>query len=117
MKHKKTAGNRRKFNVLLSTGSAQCAMMTLKPGEASDDEPHNEHPNSEQWLYVISGNGVAVAKKPKRRRSNRIEPGSLLLIEKRELHQVKCTGTQPLVTLNFYTPLAYTDSGDPKQRR
>jgi mannose-6-phosphate isomerase-like protein (cupin superfamily) len=116
MKHKKTNGNRRKFDVLLSTATAQCAMMTLKPGEASETEPHNEHPQSEQWLYVISGTGEAIAKSAGNWRRVRLSPGSLLLIEKRELHQVKCTGTEPLVTLNFYTPLAYTPTGEPKRK-
>jgi mannose-6-phosphate isomerase-like protein (cupin superfamily) len=117
MKHKKTSGNRRKFDVLLSTATSQCAMMTLKPGEASEEEPHNEHPQSEQWLYVISGAGEAIAKSGTRRRRVRLSAGSLLLVEKRELHQVRCTGDASLVTLNFYSPLAYTPGGEPKQKK
>jgi mannose-6-phosphate isomerase-like protein (cupin superfamily) len=114
MKHVK-ASRRKKFDVLLSTRTAQCAMMTLKPGEASEEQPHNEHPQSEQWLYVISGSGQAVARRGTARRTIKLQAGSLLLVEKRELHQVKCTGTVPLVTVNFYAPLAYTKSGEPKQ--
>ena len=42
-----------------STREMQAAMMTLRPGGTSDDEPSNEHRGSEQWLFVISGSGEA----------------------------------------------------------
>ena len=35
-------------------------MMTLQPGGTSDDEPSNEHPRSEQWVFVLSGTGEAL---------------------------------------------------------
>jgi hypothetical protein len=38
---------------------AQAAMMTLRPGQSSSDEPVNEHPRCEQWLFVIAGAGRA----------------------------------------------------------
>ena len=109
MKHHKTgtAANRRQlFKVLASTRSAQAAMMTLQPGEDTG-EPQNEHPDSEQWLFVIAGSGQARVGK----RRVGLAEGSLLLIEKGEVHQVRNTGRKPLVTLNFYAPPAYTASG------
>src|SRR5262245_46449689 len=59
MKHIKTGRKRGKFDLLTTTGNVQAAMMTRKPGGASDEEPSNEHRSSEQWLYVISGSGEA----------------------------------------------------------
>lgn len=103
MRHLKTRRHRSKFRVLETTRSAQAAMMVLRPGQSTGDEPENEHPRAEQWLYVISGAGRAVIGN---RRLN-IAEGSLLLIEKGEVHQIACKGRDPLVTLNLYAPPAY----------
>ena len=97
-------------------------MMTLGKGESSSDEVSNEHPRSEQWLFVISGSGVAiVASRTKKTRSTkertvRIRTGSLILIEKRERHQIRNTGRRPLKTINFYVPPAYSKDGEVKSR-
>jgi mannose-6-phosphate isomerase-like protein (cupin superfamily) len=109
MKHIRTATARGKlFKPLLNTTSVQAAMMTLAPGKSSSDEPVDEHPKAEQWLFVVSGSGVAIGK------SSRIaiREGSLLLIQKNEPHQIKNTGRKPLVTINFYSPPAYTDDAE-----
>lgn len=110
MRHIKTGSVRAFFKVLASTRSAQAAMMVLKPGQDTGD-PQNEHPRSEQWLFVVSGTGRALVKK----RRVPLRKNSLLLIEKGETHQIKNTGTRPLVTLNFYAPPAYTPAGDVKE--
>jgi mannose-6-phosphate isomerase-like protein (cupin superfamily) len=41
-----------------------------------------------------------------------LHPGTLLLIEHRDKHEIKNTGQELLRTLNIYVPLAYTESGD-----
>ena len=110
MRHLRTTG-RAHFRVLESTRSAQSALMVLKPGQ-STGQLQNEHPRSEQWLFVVSGRGQAVVNQ----RRLAIREKSLLLIEKGELHQVSNTGRSPLVTLNFYAPPAYTDDGELKER-
>ena len=97
------------FKVLATAESGQAAMMVLKPGE-STGEPDNEHPQSEQWLYVIFGNGRLKAGT----RTITILQGSLVLIEKGETHQVSNNGRRPLITLNFYAPPAYNAEGKPK---
>jgi mannose-6-phosphate isomerase-like protein (cupin superfamily) len=106
------AAGRRKsmFNVLASTSAAQAAMMTLKPGQSTSDEPENEHPRCEQWLFVVAGTGKAVVGK----RRVALKANSLLLIERGEAHRITNTGRSPLVTLNLYVPPAYTKSGDLK---
>lgn len=107
MRHIKTGSKRGSFKPLASTASAQAAMMVLRPGQ-STGEPDNEHPNSEQWLFVISGTGEAKVN----RRRVRIGANSLLLIEKDEVHQVTNTGKKPLITLNLYAPPAYDAKGE-----
>jgi mannose-6-phosphate isomerase-like protein (cupin superfamily) len=110
MRHIKTGTKRAMFTVLHATRDAEAAMMTLKPGQSTSDEPENEHPRCEQWLFVLSGTGRAVVGK----RRVAIKPNSLLLIEKGEPHQITNTGRTPLVTLDFYAPPAYTKAGDLK---
>ena len=109
MRHVKTASKRRgMFTHLVKTRAAQAAMMVLKPGEDTG-KPQNEHARSEQWLYVVSGSGEALVNK----RTVKVAEGSLLLIEKGEIHQVRNTGRSPLVTVNLYVPPGYTEDGEP----
>jgi mannose-6-phosphate isomerase-like protein (cupin superfamily) len=110
MRHISTAGHRSMFDVLITTASAQAAMMTLQPGKSSSDEPTDEHPRCEQWLFVIRGAGRATTG----RRRIALKPNMLLLIETGEPHQITCTGSKPLVTLNLYVPPAYTKRGELK---
>ena len=86
--------------------------MVLQPGQ-STGEPQNEHPRSEQWLFVVSGAGKALVN----HRRVAIRECSLLLIEKGEIHQIVNTARQALVTLNFYAPPAYTKEGEPIKRK
>ena len=112
MKLIRTKSHRGSFEPLCATGKSQAAMMTLAPGESSDEEFSNEHPRSEQWLYVISGRGTAAVGRQKHRpRQVRLSAGALLVIEQRELHQITNSGTAPLRTLNIYVPPAYQANG------
>lgn len=108
MKHINTSKKRGMFQVVLESRSVQAAMMTLQKGQSSSDEPENEHPKAEQWIYVISGTGQAIVGKKR----SKLTAGSLVLIEKNEAHQIKQTGNEPLVTVNFYAPPAYTEDGE-----
>ncbi len=116
MKHFKTGRSRAKFDVLGATRGAQAAMMTLRPGDSSDDEPSNEHPRSEQWVFVLSGTGVArTGKRRSSIRSVKLAENSLLLIEKGELHQIVATGREAMRSINFYIPPAYDANGEPRE--
>ena len=108
MRHLRTGSKRAMFKHLVRTSSAQAATMVLQPGKDTG-EPENEHPRSEQWLFVVSGSGQALVNKQK----VSISEGSLLLIEKGEIHQIRNTGRSPLVTINLYVPPAYTEDGEP----
>jgi len=89
----------RYFSVVMETDEAQAAEMTVEPGRKVGG-PDNRHTDSDQWLYVVSGTGVAtVAGEP-----TRIDAGDLLLIETGESHGIENDGDDPLKTVNFYTP-------------
>lgn len=114
MQHVPTGKHRGQFDLLARTRDVQAAKMTLKPGGVSEDEPDNEHPSSEQWLFVVSGTGeVRIGKTKQRLRKMSLQANSLLVIEKGELHQIRNTGRKPLVTINFYVPPAYDAQGEP----
>lgn len=99
------------FQVLTGNARSQAAVMVLPPGESTGDPQHSEHPRSDQWLYVSAGNGVAVVQG----REHPLRPGSLILIEAGEGHEIRNTGDTPLETLNVYVPPAYDREGEPLQ--
>jgi len=90
------------FHVLASTGRSQAAIMVLDVG-SSTGGPTNRHPDSDQWLYVISGEGTAIVDG----NEVNLQPGSLLLIAAGENHEIRTTGQHPLETLNVYAPPEY----------
>jgi mannose-6-phosphate isomerase-like protein (cupin superfamily) len=102
-----TRGHSEEFDVIANTEHVQAAIMTLRGRSASDDVPRNEHARSEQWLFVVSGTGTAtLISKGARRRTVKLRPGSLLIIEKGDLHQIK-HARRGARTINFYSPPAY----------
>jgi mannose-6-phosphate isomerase-like protein (cupin superfamily) len=111
MKHVDTSKKRGFFKRLIQSADLQAATMVLRPGQSSSDEPENEHPASEQWLYVVSGIGRAKVGN----RAVKLGEGSLLLIERGEPHQITNTGQVQLVTVNFYAPPAYGEKGEVKR--
>jgi len=117
MKHLRTGTKRSEFAVLTASRDVQAAKMTLPPGAASDDDVSNEHSQSEQWLFVLSGSGEAVVgRKRSAVRRVRLARGSLLLIEKHELHQIRNTGRKTMSAITFYAPPAYRPNGEPRSR-
>ena len=99
------------FQVAFGNADAQAAEMTLPPGE-HEGGPDNRHRGSDQWLYVVAGTGVAIVEKKR----HPLRPGTLLLIERGETHEIRNTGEGALQTLNVYVPPAYTDDGEPLPR-
>jgi mannose-6-phosphate isomerase-like protein (cupin superfamily) len=74
--------------------------MVLAPGDA-EGGADNRHRGADQWLYVLSGSGEAIV---------------LLVIERKEKHQIRNSGRGLLRTLNFYVPPAYRRDGNPRSR-
>ena len=85
--------------------------MVLAPGD-KEGGADNRHRGADQWLYVLSGSGEARVG----RQRHKLRAGSLLLIERREKHQIRNTGRGLLRTLNFYVPPAYRKDGNPRSR-
>jgi mannose-6-phosphate isomerase-like protein (cupin superfamily) len=90
------------FDVRETTEDAQAAQMTLSPGQSTGG-PDNRHPDSDQWLYVVSGSGRATVDGE----DVRFEAGELLVIEAGETHEIENDGDEPLETLNLYVPPIY----------
>ena len=95
------------FNVVLGNRRSQAAQMVLEPGKA-EGHAGNRHSGADQWLYVISGTGVATVNG----RRSALQPSTLLLIEHGDRHEIRNTGRTLLKTLNFYVPPAYDDEGN-----
>ena len=99
------------FHVALGNARAQAAAMVIAPGD-HEGGPANRHAGADQWLFVVSGSGIALVEG--RRRA--LKAGVLLLIERGERHEIRASGRTPLRTLNVYVPPAYTAAGNPLPR-
>jgi len=97
----------RGFRVVLGNDHSQAAQMTLATG-GTEGGPDNHHRGADQWLFVVSGEGVAVVDG----RQIELREGTLVLIERGQNHEIRNTGPEPLRTLNVYVPPAYTADGD-----
>lgn len=96
------------FRPVFALRKLQAAEMVIPPG-GGEGGADNVHRGADQWLYVVSGTGVAIVDGARRR----LRAGSLLLVERGERHEIRNTGRIPLKTLNFYSPPAYRDDGEP----
>ena len=100
MEHVRLDGQRW-FDVIAGNEKAQAATMTLAAGDATGG-PENYHGESDQWLYVVSGEGEATvdgADVP-------LAAGDLICIEAGETHEIRA-GDVALETLNLYVPPEY----------
>jgi len=95
------------FLPLFDCNGVQAAQMVIPPG-GSEGGPDNRHGGADQWLFVMAGRGLAIVDGVRRA----LKPGSLLLIERGERHEIRATGRTPLKTVNFYAPPAYTADGN-----
>jgi mannose-6-phosphate isomerase-like protein (cupin superfamily) len=96
------------FRVALGNRRSQAAEMVLAAGE-SEGGSSNRHRSSDQWLYVVSGMGIAIVEGKR----YRLQAGTLILIEHGETHKIRNTGSTKLRTLNVYVPPAYRKNGNP----
>jgi mannose-6-phosphate isomerase-like protein (cupin superfamily) len=95
------------FHVGITSRRAQAATMILAPG-GQEGGPDNRHRGSDQWLYVIDGTGQARVNG----RRIRLSAGTLVLIERGDVHEVRNTGRGQLKTVNFYEPPAFRKNGE-----
>jgi mannose-6-phosphate isomerase-like protein (cupin superfamily) len=94
------------FRVGIGNARSQAAQMVLPPG-ASEGGKDNRHAGADQWLFVVSGTGSAVINGKR----HPLRPGSIVLIERGDTHEIRNVGRTPLKTLNVYVPPAYDDDG------
>ncbi len=90
------------FEVLDTEEAVQTAAMILAPGESSGPKM-NEHPASEQVLFVMSGEVEAEIGE----RKFRMSAGDSTIVPKRVAHRFTNAGKEPAITFNVYTPPAY----------
>jgi len=95
------------FRVAMGNRRAEAAEMVIAPGDSEGDAA-NRHRGADQWLFVLSGRGVATVDG----RRTPLRERSLLLIERGERHEIRNTGREPLRTINVYVPPAYSRKGD-----
>ena len=76
--------------------------MTLTPGDSTGG-PTNKHAKSDQWLYVVAGEGCATVE----REPSDLTAGDLVVIEAGETHEIEAMGSAPLETLSLYVPPEY----------
>lgn len=106
--HRKTLRFGEGFRTAFTVRRVQAAEMVIAPGgdEGGDD---NRHRGADQWLYVVSGTGVATVDG----RRVALKAGVLLVIERGERHRIRNTGRTLLKTLNVYYPPAFDGDGNP----
>jgi mannose-6-phosphate isomerase-like protein (cupin superfamily) len=95
------------FRVLVGDEHSQAASMVVASGD-KEGGPDNVHVGADQWLYVQEGTGEAVVNGD----TYSLAPGSLLLIQRGDKHEIRNTGASPLKTLNVYVPPAYKPDGE-----
>ncbi|MEZ6097732.1 MAG: cupin domain-containing protein [Pirellulaceae bacterium] len=101
-----------KFHIVVGNDRSQAAVMALAKGDSTGG-PDNRHPDSDQWLYVVSGEVEAVVE----RQRKRLRPGTLLLVERNEAHEITNAGDEPLEIITIYVPPAYApQAGKPPTR-
>jgi len=106
MKHKALRFGRG-FRIVFGNRRSQAAEMVLGLGDA-EGGPDNRHRGADQWLYVVSGRGVAVVNGKR----YGLRSGTLMLIEHGDTHEIRNAGRGPLRTVNFYVPPGYTKDGE-----
>ncbi|MGZ3505629.1 MAG: cupin domain-containing protein [Vulcanimicrobiaceae bacterium] len=90
------------FQILETSKLTQTAVMTLAPGEASGPKM-NEHPRSEQVLYLVEGELAAEIDD----RRFTMRAGDSTIVPAGADHRFTNHGSAPALTFNVYAPPAY----------
>ncbi len=90
------------FSVLENGNELQTAVMVLEPGEESGPVG-NDHPSSEQVLFVVEGKVEAVLDG----RKFEMHAGDSTIVPRGAAHQFANRSNERAVTFNVYAPKAY----------
>lgn len=92
------------FHIVLGDEHSQAGTLVIAPG-CKVGGPKNSHGGADQWIYVVSGHGEAdIAGE-----TFALEPNALVLIQRRDPHGFRNTGSEELRLLTFYVPPAYDE--------
>jgi mannose-6-phosphate isomerase-like protein (cupin superfamily) len=92
------------FQVLQTSRKSQIATMTLAPGKSSGPKG-NEHPKSEQVLFVVEGEILAELGEEK----SMLRKGDAIIVPTGVAHRFTNHGGSAAVTFNVYAPPAYAE--------
>jgi mannose-6-phosphate isomerase-like protein (cupin superfamily) len=91
------------FEVLQTTNRSQTAVMTLKPGASTGEEPES-HEDSQQVLLLIDGELLAEVDGERQN----LKPGDIVIIPPKVKHKFTNKGKSPALTFNVYCPPEYS---------
>jgi mannose-6-phosphate isomerase-like protein (cupin superfamily) len=90
------------FDVLITASKTQIATMRLAPGKSSGPKG-NEHPKSEQVLYVVEGEVFAEIGDEKAT----LRKGDVVIVPLGVPHRFVNHSGSEAITINVYSPPAY----------
>jgi mannose-6-phosphate isomerase-like protein (cupin superfamily) len=91
------------FDVLHTGQGLQTAVMDLEPGGGESGEKTNEHPQSEQVLFVVEGEVEAEIGDERRT----LRAGDSVVVPRGVAHRFANRGSRTARTFNVYSPPAY----------
>lgn len=91
------------FQVLQTTQASQTAVMTLKPGASTGEQPES-HEKSEQILLLIDGELVAEIGQERKI----LKSGDVVIIPAGTPHKFSNEANRPASTFNVYNPPEYS---------
>jgi mannose-6-phosphate isomerase-like protein (cupin superfamily) len=97
------ADSHRWFEVLSTSAGIQTAVMDLKPGGGESGEKTNEHPQSEQVLFVVEGEVEAEIGDDTRT----LRAGDSVIVPRGVPHWFSNKTGRTARTFNVYSPPAY----------
>ena len=88
----------------LQANNLSVCVIRVLPGEAV--RPAHSHPNSEELIYIIHGNGKVMIENE----VGEVSAGSAILFEQGKIHMLKNTGDIEMKVICFFAPATNIDN-------
>ena len=88
----------------LQANNLSVCVIRVLPGEAV--RPAHSHPNSEELIYIITGNGKVMIENE----VGVVSAGSAILFEQGKIHMLKNTGDIEMKVICFFAPATNIDN-------
>ena len=88
----------------LKANNLSVCVIRVLPGEAV--RPAHSHPNSEELIYIINGNGKVMIENE----VGEVTAGSAILFEQGKVHMLKNTGDIEMKVICFFAPATNIDN-------